>query len=216
MNAIMIEWMKDFSVTEENFMPHHGPGGTYETARSQLSLDKYRFLGTDQLIDYVFAKFAGLDVVSYYPLPPVKWERVSQLVYVPKSMKTRRTISKEPATLQYLQQGIFGVIDSYIESNSTLSKHITLHNQGRNARLAVESSSNQKYSTIDLSSASDTVTLSLVKAVFRNTPLYPFLIALRSKTVLLPSEKVMRVAKYAPMGSALCFPVETLIFACAM
>lgn len=217
MNQIMREWMKGFSISEDNFFPQHGPGGTAETARSAFNLEKYLYLGTDPMIDYVFSKFAGFNVESYYPLEKLYvFSRVSQLVFVPKSMKTRRAISKEPATLQFLQQGVFRALDRFIADHEVLSKHISLHNQERNARLAVDSSGTQKFATIDLSSASDTVTTELVKAVFRGTSVYPYLVALRSHTVLLPSGKELRVAKYAPMGSALCFPVETLIFACAV
>lgn len=214
MNAIMREWMKDFSVSEENFMPHHGPGGTYETPRSATVLEKYSYLGTDPLIDYVFRKYANVDVASYAPLPLLRAGRVSQFVSVPKSMKTRRIISKEPVALQYLQQGVAGVIDSYLLDHSFLRRHLNLHDQDANGSLAMEGSRNRKWATIDLSSASDTVTLTLVKAVFRGTPLLPFLLALRSYSVAMPSGQQLRVEKYAPMGSALCFPVESLIFSC--
>lgn len=228
MNAIMREWMKDFSVNEENFAPKHGPGGTAETPRYFVATQKYAFLGTDELIDYVFGKFAGLDVASYYAYPPVKvsdssygdplfrWSRTSHLVFVPKSMKTRRCISKEPTTLQFLQQGVNACIDGYIHNHPYLRQRIDLHDQSRNASLALRSSQDKRFATIDLSSASDTVTLQLVKSVFRGTPLYPYLVALRSRTVRLPSGKDLVVEKYAPMGSALCFPVETLIFSCAV
>jgi len=216
MNNIMRDWMKDFSISEENFRPKHGPGAVAELPRTATVLDKYRYLGTDSLIDYVFSKHAGVDVTTYYAYPPARWERQSKLVFVPKSMKTRRSISKEPATLMFLQQGVKGVLADYIRNHSFLSAHIDFEHQEKNARLAIRSSADHRYATIDLSSASDTVTTTLVKAVFRGTPLYPFLVALRSRTVELPSGKVLRVEKFAPMGSALCFPIETLIFSCAV
>lgn len=216
MNSIMREWMKGFSVNESNFHPSHGPGAVAELKRTATPLEKYQYLGTDPLIKYVFSKFAGVDVVSYYAYPEKSWERMSKLVFVPKSMKTRRAISKEPATLMFLQQGIKNVLAEYIRSHDDLSNHIDFEHQEKNARLAIRSSATHEFATIDLSSASDMVTTTLVKAVFRGTPLYPFLVALRSQTVELPSGKVLRTEKYAPMGSALCFPIETLIFSCAV
>lgn len=216
MNSIMREWMKDFSISEENFMPSHGPGAIAELSATAAKLTKYHYLGSDALIDYVFSKHAGIDVTTYFPRPKAEWKRESKVVFVPKSMKTRRTISKEPATLMYLQQGVSRILVDYIHDHPTLSRHIDLRRQELNADLAISSSADHRYATIDLSSASDTVTTELVKAVFRGTPVYPYLVALRSSTVVLPSGKVLSTAKYAPMGSALCFPIESLIFACAV
>lgn len=216
MNAIMKEWMVDFRITETNLLPQHGPGSTVETRRSAATIEKYQYLGTDQLLTYVFEKFAGVSVESYYPLPLSKWHRESKLVFVPKSMKTRRAISQEPATLQFWQQAVSKIMDKYIHTHPFLSRRVNLHEQQINGDLAVAGSGTRKWATIDLSSASDTVTYTLVKAVFKGTPVYPFLVALRSRTVRLPSGEVLDMEKYAPMGSALCFPVETLIFSCAV
>jgi hypothetical protein len=216
MNAIMREWLEDFSITEESFLPSHGPGAVAELNATASVLDKYQFLGTDPLLEYVFRKHAGVDVTSYMPLKPKPLNRCAKVVSVPKSMKTRRTISKEPAGLMYFQQGVSRCLVDFIHQHSFLSGHIDLKVQEKNGKLALRGSATQQYSTLDLSSASDTVTLTLVKAVFRNTPLYPFLVALRSRTAVLPSGKVIAVEKYAPMGSALCFPIETLIFSCAV
>jgi len=214
MNLIMREWLAEFSVNPDSLNPHHGPGAVAEAAATQL--DKYRFLGTDAMLDYVLSHHAGVVPTSYYAYPPSNWKRESVFVDVPKSMKTRRGISKEPATLMFWQQAIKDCIVDYVHRHPELSKHINFDDQSRNARLAISGSRSGRFATIDLSSASDTVTTTLVKAVFEGTPLYPFLVGLRSRTVRLPSGKVLRVEKYAPMGSALCFPVETLIFSCAI
>jgi hypothetical protein len=216
MNSIMKGWMSGFRVSEDNFLPAHGPGAVAEQSASSGQLSKYQYLGTDAMLEYVFRKHAGVDVSSYFPFSPKGLNRKSKLVVVPKSIKTRRTISKEPATLQYLQQGIARILMDLVHEHPYLRQRINLRDQEKNALLAIKSSGDGQYSTIDLSSASDTVTDTLVKAVFHGTPALPFLVALRSRTVVLPSGKEIRVAKFAPMGSALCFPVETLIFACAV
>lgn len=233
MNKIMREWLSEFTLNEMNFRPQHGPGAVAELPATATLIEKYRHLGDDPLISYVFTKFAGVDVTSYFALPKTgswgegpsndgfeplypSWERQSKLVSVPKSLKTRRTISKEPATLMFLQQGVAKALMDFLHGHPYLSGHIDLRRQWMNARLAISSSRSHRFATIDLSSASDTVTTTLVKAVFYGTPLYPYLVALRSQTVRLPSGKVLRTEKFAPMGSALCFPIETLIFSCAV
>lgn len=212
LNGIMREWFRDWEIG--NFLPGHGPGSVAEL-RGDTSLDsKYRLLKPDQLIRTVFSMCAGIDVSTYLPLRlSGVTARQSQIVFVPKSMKTKRVISKEPATLQYFQQGISRSIDRYVRKSRTLRQHIDLHDQERQRRMALDASRTRDYATVDLSAASDSVSYALVRGVFAGTPLYPYLVALRSRTVELPSGKVLEVAKFAPMGSALCFPIETLVFA---
>lgn len=216
MNSIMREWMAGFSIQESNFHPSHGPGAVAEQSATSGQLAKYQYLGTDPLLVYAFKKFAGVDVATYFPFEAKALDRTSVVVFVPKSMKTRRSISKEPATLQYLQQGVSRCLVDYIHGHSDLSQHINLRRQDLNASLAIRSSGTGAFATIDLSSASDTVTTTLVKTVFRGTPALPFLVALRSRTAVLPSGKTVQLEKFAPMGSALCFPIQTLLFSCAV
>lgn len=216
MNEIMQEWLRGFRLTEEAYHPKHGPGATAETKAVAAQVEKYQYLGTDALLTYVLTKHVGVDPESYYPYPSASWERTSKVVFVPKSIKTRRTISKEPATLMYHQQAVASHMKKFMRDHAFLSKHIDLEDQSPNAELALRGSADQKFATIDLSSASDCVTVKLVKAVFRGTALYPFLVALRSNIAEMPSGKRIETAKFAPMGSALCFPIETLIFACAV
>jgi hypothetical protein len=48
--------------------------------------------------------------------------------------------------------------------------------------------------------------------LFAGTNLKRFLFATRSTRTLLPDGRLIDLKKFAPMGSALCFPVETLVF----
>jgi hypothetical protein len=140
-------------------------------------------------------------------------DRISQTIFVPKSYKTFRTISMEPATLQYTQQGVLREIDRVVSESRYLRNHIGTRDQTRNQRLAKEGSISRNYATIDLSAASDSVSYALVKKLFRGTKLLRFLVATRSPRTLLPDGRLIDLKKFAPMGSSLCFPVETLIFA---
>lgn len=217
MNLIMREWMFDFDLNEANFHPKHGPGATAETSAGATYEDKYPLLASDALTRYVFSKYAGVDLDTYFPRSRgMNVKRQSKIVFVPKSMKTRRVISKEPTWLMYLQQGVASALGSYINNCPALNRHIDLTRQELNGEMALIASKSLRFATVDLSAASDTVTYHMVKAVFHGTRVLPFLVALRSRTTVLPSGKECSLAKYAPMGSALCFPVETLIFACAV
>lgn len=215
MNSVMRDWFRDFKIESEDFVPKHGPGSVAELTNDTSLLSKYRLLSPDAMIRYVFRKFAGLDVSSYVPFESaVTTVRQSAIVFVPKSMKTKRVISKEPATLMYFQKGVERAMKSYISQHKVLRTHIDFGRQELQRSAALEASRTRAFATVDLSAASDSVSFDLVKRVFRGTPLYPYLVALRSSSTVLPSGKVQGMAKFAPMGSALCFPVETAIFAC--
>lgn len=201
-------WMRAWDPTNLRFS--HGPGGVAGHGRTTLET-KYRDLSADRKIDIVFG-----DEFVESPFP-IKTElaRVSQTIFVPKSYKTFRTISMEPSTLMYLQQGIWREIDRCVEDSVYLRSRIGFHDQERNVKLAKEGSIWRNYATIDLSAASDTVSWDLVKQLFRDTRLYRYLIATRSTHTMLPDGRLVKLNKFAPMGSALCFPIETLVFAAA-
>lgn len=212
LNSIMRSWLADLRIDESNYLPSHGPGAVAELPRTAGNLAKYSVLSTDALLDYFLRHSVGASAESFSPYPLKELDRTSVLVFVPKSLKTKRTISKEPAALVYHQKAVWDILMEFIHKHPVLSSHIQFLKQELNGELALMGSSAGDFATIDLSSASDRVTLTLVKSVFRGTPLYSALVSLRSRYVKLPSGKILRVEKYAPMGSALCFPVQTLIF----
>lgn len=216
MNGIMRRWLHDFRIESDDFVPGHGPGAVAELQGDVSLISKYRLVQPDSLIRYVFKKHADLDVDTCAPLLGLEVEtsRESQIVFVPKSMKTKRVISKEPATLQYFQQGVDRCIRQYVAKHPYLSRRIDLRDQTAQRQAALEASRSGHFATVDLSAASDSVSFDLVKRVFRGTALYPFLVALRSRSTKLPSGRVVELTKFAPMGSSLTFPIETLIFAC--
>lgn len=206
LNNIVKSWLRPFDPSR--CKPGHGSGAVAFLRRASLE-DKYRDLSTDQMLRYAYG---GNDdwVVDF---PPKLLLRRSQTIFVPKSYKTFRTISMEPATLMYFQQGIWREIDRVVLRDPYLRSHIDFHDQERNKALARRGSIERGYATIDLSAASDSVSLELVKGVFRGTSLLRYLLATRSRETLLPDGAVIPLKKFAPMGSAVCFPVETLIFA---
>lgn len=66
--------------------------------------------------------------------------------------------------------------------------------------------------TLDMKDASDRVSYELVERLFEKTPWWSALRAARSTSTILPDGKRVKLAKFAPMGSATCFPVEALVF----
>jgi len=205
LNQIIKRWTKSFDTTRIQF--NHGPGGIAGHGRTSLET-KYKDLASDALLEYAF----GEPFWVQSPIPS-NLDRISQTIFVPKSYKTFRTISMESATLQYCQQGIWREIDRVVGGSRYLRNRIGFHEQERNQQLAKDGSINRNYATIDLSAASDSVSYKLVKSLFRGTKLLRYLVATRSRKTLLPDGRLIDLKKFAPMGSALCFPIETMIFA---
>lgn len=208
----------------EDFNPHHGPGAVAERLSSN---GKYNSnVWTDRL-EEVFPAFSTLCVnardflntdVQFLALeqePPVR------VVTVPKTMKAPRIIAVEPTWMQYVQQGILGVMtDTLLTRNSNKEKDFSHYercfgwtDQEPN-RLLARSGCDGSFATIDLSEASDRVSLQIVETILRD---HPFLLecvkSCRSTSALLPSGDVIALRKFASMGSAMCFPWESLVFA---
>lgn len=205
LNSYVRSWMKPFD--SSNFKFHHGPGGVAGLGRTSLHA-KYKHLDYDQMLTYSFGDpwWASDDANG-------ELRRCSKTIFVPKSYKTFRTISMEPATLQYCQQGVWGEIRRITGESKFLRSHIGFDDQTRNASLAKVGSIERSYATLDLSSASDSVGYTLIKRLFRGTKLLRFIVTTRSKETILPDGQQILLKKFAPMGSSLCFPIETILFA---
>jgi len=139
---------------------------------------------------------------------------------VPKDSRGPRIISCEPLELQFMQQGVAQRLMSHIELRTRFcdreegcshKSHINFDDQSINANLALSASQTGRWATIDLNEASDRVSQCLFEAVW---PLSQqrYFNALRSHATILPNGQELQLKKFAPMGSALCFPVESAIF----
>lgn len=190
---------------ELEFVCKHGSGSTAEGIVDWV--DKFTELGSDYLTNYVFR---GLNT----DLPQKSFRRVSRTVFVPKSWKARRTISMEPTTLMWLQQGVGNCILEYIaDRQHPLSRRYDAMDPVRNRYLAQDGSLDGSFCTIDLSSASDSVSFELVKAWFSDSWLYRYIIACRAPKTELPDGSVYEHRKVSAMGNRLTFLIEVIVFA---
>lgn len=192
---------------DESIRPHHSGGSTADAGRHLV--DKYQHYSDDAKLRYVAKNIAPPYVI------PDGLRRRCRLVFVPKSLTAYRSISMEPCSLMWVQQGVKDSLVSYICHHRYLSTRFVPEDQEPNRELAWLGSIDGSFATIDLSSASDSVTWSMARTWFRDTFLFRWLVCTRSSSVLLPDGSEMALKKFAPMGSALCFPIECLIF-CAI
>jgi len=108
------------------------------------------------------------------------------------------------------QQGILSMLEPLLRKWG-----INLHDQRRNVQLAKESSLKgcipEGHSTIDLSSASDTITVELVKYLL---PKLWFELLNDARTDAVEYEGVSHLStSFSTMGNAFTFPLQCLIFA---
>jgi len=139
-----------------------------------------------------------------------------KVISVPKTMKTPRIIAVEPTAMQYAQQAL---LRSYREAikDSLLESFIGFDDQEPNQLLAKEGSRNGNLATLDLSEASDRVSLELVDVLLADhRHFHDAALACRSTRARMPSGDVISLAKFASMGSALCFPMEASVFLTAV
>lgn len=200
--------------------PRHGPGSV---ATGERGPQKWTF---SRLYDGIHQAYPYYDYfVTAGPrqmLDRVRWYKNLQrlpvgqakVVLVPKDSRGPRLISCEPLEYQWIQQGLGRALVDHLELKSNISKgQINFRDQTVNQKLALESSKDKQFATLDLKDASDLVSLDLVERIFPSG-LVRYLKATRTSATKLPDGRIQPLQKFAPMGSALCFPVESLAFYC--
>jgi hypothetical protein len=189
-----------------NWNKHHRRLMYYEKLDDIYPYSDYFFLSSTHLAD----EMERLKEAENMGVPQAR------VCLVPKDSRGPRVISCEPAELMFIQQGIMRKLYGILENHSLTRGCINFADQKINQRLAKASSINGALATLDLSDASDRVSLELVRRVFPAN-WFECLNACRSEETILPSGEVVVLNKFAPMGSSCCFPVEALVFwACAV
>lgn len=134
----------------------------------------------------------------------------SQLTVVPKNAKTGRPICIEPLLNGLYQKGVGSWIRDRLKRFG-----VDLNDQSINQKLAGEAFT-QNLSTVDFSSASDTIAYLVVMDLLPH-PWFEFLDVARSPFYLIDGSW-WTFQKFSSMGNAYTFELETLIFysiACA-
>jgi hypothetical protein len=200
--------------------PKHGPGAvadklssnakwnlrTWTTRLERASMPASEFLYLNPR-EYLRGRCNELTILEPDAELPVK------VVTVPKTLKAPRIIAEEPSWMQYSQQALSLSIRAAIQQDSFLSRIIGIEDQVPNQELARLGSLSGDLATLDLSEASDRVSNQHVMALFAGQPsLLAAIQACRSTKADVPGHGVIRLAKFASMGSALTFPIEGMVF----
>jgi len=207
----------DREINKLELIPKHGPGATADKLRGNGKFENRTW--TDRLEeffpsgDYLFpnARYFNEHYDDVHHLEPGS-EIPVKVISVPKTQKTPRIIAIEPTCMQYAQQALLDGFNRGI-SQSYLRNLIGTDSQEPNQLLARSGSLSGSLATLDLSEASDRVSNQLVRALFaRHSLLQGAVEACRSRRADVPGHGVIRLSKFASMGSALTFPIEAMVF----
>lgn len=155
------------------------------------------------------------------------------LACVPKQADKYRTISYETTGKQWMQTGIGNSLVDYMHHNRAFRRHVDLKRAELNTEMARHNSvavypREHQMVTIDFSSASDRVSLALIRMLFAKLPgtlwvleacraeHFKLKVPDRNEDIppdLVPyCQKSHPVRKYAGMGNRLTFPLEVVVF----
>lgn len=212
MNEMAVRHCSNFSMRE--LRPRHGPGAVSDVS-VKWWYQKYTTMTEDARIQFLLRVHGLGTMLDYNPvLKPGKSSRCSRFVGVPKTWKKLRGIAAEPGELQFFQQAVSHSLDEMYRTDPWWRSRVDLHSQEKSQALALEGSRTGRLATIDLSAASDSVTLELIRRVFRGTPILKWLLGTRSTSTMVGNVH-LPLRKFASMGSACCFPVQCAVFALA-
>jgi hypothetical protein len=202
-------------------IPKHGPGATADRVRGNAKHNMRTWTSRLENIfpmgEYAFSSYSAF--LAEYPnitfLEPGA-ELPVRVITVPKTLKTPRIIAVEPVYMQYLQQAIFLALSEFTREDYLLRALICSDSQTPNQELAREGSITGLLATLDLSEASDRVSNQHVRALLVNHPLLAEMVDATRTRKADVSGQTVRLAKFASMGSALCFPMEAIVFMTAI
>lgn len=191
-----------------DFSPSHGNGAVSD-CRGKDREAKTVCLLADGLTPRLHHYFCqqGLDH-PFVDMRKVSRSKSCRVIFVPKGMTSKRVISAEPTCNMWFQHSILRCLDRWLPASYF---KVTMHDQSRNMHLAQQGSMYRTFGTIDLSSASDSITHTLVKSLFEGHWLWDALWSCRSTTATV-GRTMVKLNKFAPMGSAVCFPVMCIVF----
>jgi len=207
----------DELAAEADWHPRHGPGATADRLRGNAKFDQVEWpTRLDEWFpvgDFLLPNWRFRSNLKRVKMLDPGAERPVRVTFVPKTALTPRVIAIEPTCMQYAQQAVMRALVPALEADPLVGPLIGFSDQTPNQRLAQIGSAYGGLATLDLSAASDRVSVQHVVELFR--PYRNFLnavLACRSTKADVPGHGVIPLAKFASMGSALCFPVEAMVF----
>lgn len=193
----------------------HGPGSTFLSGvRNPTAADKYDdIMSLTSRASVHLLNLAGtkwMQIASSKP-PGSQFEflRGNRFAMVPKNSKTFRNIAIEGSVNIYFQLALGGAIRSRLRRSTgwDLDNAASIHR-----KMAETASIDGSFATLDLSNASDTLCLNLVRVLLSDTQWLSLLEDLRSPMTKIEGRWHL-LEKFSSMGNGYTFELETVIFA---
>lgn len=217
--------IKGITLDSRKCLPRPGPGATNTKCDKHMRYRPHRLYAQLEkqfpVIDGWFESHPW-DMVSlsghYTKLFKRGFNNVptSRFKFVDKVVGKARGICIEENEVQFIQQALRRVLTHEISVSEHTKRNLVLHDQRVNAGMALAASLSKEYDTIDMSEGSNRVSRELVSWMFQdNIQFHDALMAASTRWVVPPKEAdwpgSIRTNMFAPMGSAVCFPVMTLV-----
>jgi hypothetical protein len=217
----IVAWL--LNIEDVSSCGKHGPGTTAEGAKT---IQEKNRLWVPTLQTLLLCPTSPVDDIRL----PIAKPNPNKFMLVPKDNGSLRPITAESIAMQYAQQSLkrkwYKSIDFPTKGlEAPISKFVKFSDQSRAQALALRGSfvrhkkQDAKPGTIDLSAASDWLSVNLVTSVFKGDLLHKIMCGRSWETVVdfwegLPykNHDVVELGMYAGMGSALTFPIQTTIF----
>lgn len=139
----------------------------------------------------------------------------NRVTFVPKRCDISRSICIEPSLNMFYQLGVKNILESRLKK--TLGVDLTVQ-QLKNrelARLGSMDDGPDSFITIDLESASDSMSLRMLEEVLPKSAMAWFML-LRSRTSDLPDGRQIELEMVSTMGNGFTFPLQTILFSCVV
>lgn len=184
----------------ESLIGKYGPGVTAD------GFDEVRKWGRYGVYPYnVPITLFISSIYDYMNLPPIKRCRygITKVAEVPKTLKSKRIVSSEPANFMFAQLAVARHMMK--ELHRAFPDHVFLHDSTKHNELLMD----PEFCSIDLSDASDHISRRLVWSALPEWREYLF--SVRSSFAQFPDRSICPLRTFAPMGSGVCFVVLTAI-----
>lgn len=159
-----------------------------------------------------FPDWERAEDVRCYSYGGAKIVEGSKLSFVPKNDKISRCICTEPTLNTYYQLGFAAHLEQRLLSRFGIDLQ---QQQFKNRDLARLGSLTDNLVTLDLSSASDSISLSMIRQFFP-ADFVRWLELLRCERTEIPGRGTVELHMISSMGNGYTFPLETIIFSCVV
>jgi hypothetical protein len=139
----------------------------------------------------------------------------NRLSFVPKNVNTSRSICTEPNLNMFYQLGLGRILERRLRQFFGIDFAIQQELNRELARIGSLELQGRRLVTIDLSSASDSLSTKMLREVLPPN-FYAWLELLRSPFSSLPNGAKLQLNMISTMGNGFTFPLQTMLFACVV